>query len=222
MIRKFFSIAFLLLFAALIFPSCSSDSPTKPDDGKDKNTESRKPLDYEFTIPEGNNTWKFVSNEKEYTGNVTTMSTENNDKFVPILFDGTYPIGGIPWLPQAAGTYITGDSLGQGKGSSTGYFYFTSSVTLDGVQYYAFSTNPYGDQELFRIKDTHGKVTITKFDGKFTTYRMGTVTQTSFIGKIDGLFEGTFKSFDKTQTVTVTRGEFRVALELPKGAEVIK
>lgn len=216
--RKFIYKASLLALTVLILPiiSCSKDG----DD--DLLNNGKEGLNYPFTIEEGNSEWRFEVNGKEYKGSTGWVNSLNSNKFLSIYFDGSFPYGGISWVPYQAGTYKSGQDLGEGSGSVTGKLYFTSSVNVDGEKYYSHSHNEYGDVEEDIIPGTSSTYTIKKFEGGFKQVKTFYGTYRMFIGEVSGLFEGTFKTADGSKSVEVTKGEFRLVSKLNSGDEIVE
>lgn len=213
---------YVLMLLALTFifaTSCEKDEAVKDDEGKENNEGA---LSYDFTLDENEEGWRCVVDGETYGGSISIVNSLNKEYFIPLGLVASAKYGGIDWLPKKEGTFRTGEKLSDIAGSATGDAYFSMSVIIDGLQYYAYSSNAYGTREEDRVYDTEATVTITKFDGDYIPYTLVGMNLNSFIGEVDLLFEGTFKTKDGSKTIEVTRGEVRVRKELPPSAKLIE
>lgn len=214
--KTLFPLIIILLSVAFLVTNCTKDEDSPINEGPANDPEA---LNYPFTIPEGETEWKMIVNGEEYSGGVTIYNSLNTDHLVNFAFDGSYPYGGVSWLPMETATIEGGDLIENVAGSATGEAYFNMSVNVNGTKYYAYSTDAYAHNEEYLVPGTSVKMTVKKMEGEYVTYKLMGFALTNFVGEIDALFEGEFKTKDGTESITVERGEIRVFEELPPGAE---
>lgn len=217
--KKIISV-FLISMIALLSVSCEKDEKT--DDVNDNEEEEVGGLSYDFTLDGEKSEWRFEVDGKEYKGDVTVNNSMNNERYAAISLLSPYSFAaGISWLPLKTGTFKAGDVLTEIKGSATGEAHFNMSVECEKDLYYAYSKDAYANLEESLIAGTDCTVTVKKLDGKYVGYKLSGFTLAGFVGEIDLLFEGTFKTADGSKTIEIKKGEVRINNSLPRGAEII-
>jgi hypothetical protein len=125
-------------------------------------------------------------------------------------------------LPKSTGVFTSGHDFGPGDGTNGNNVYLNVFLQVEGETYYAYSSHAYGFLETERVEGSECKLKISNYSGDYTTYRWWNMTLTSFIGEVEVLFAGTFKTKDGSKTIKVEKGEIRIFYELPEGAELVK
>lgn len=207
---------FLAAIAGLVLlTSCNKDDDTKPDNN------SNIDVSHSFTLTE-DNSFKFMVDGTEYDGTLRIINSLNNQLYlsVDLMNSSLSSVGGIT-LPKNEGEFLSGYDFGEGSGTNGNNVYLNMFLMVEGETYYAYSSHAYGFLEDDRIEGTECKLKIIKFTGDYTTYTWGNMTLTTFIGEVEVLFAGTFKTKDGSKTIKVEKGEIRIFYELPEGAEII-
>lgn len=222
-------IIYLLLAMGLIsgsLNSCKKDNPkpeNSPSTTNTNNNNEDKELNYPFILNGEESQYKFEVDGQEYSGEVRVVNSLNSEYFIPIELMKSYAnAGGIDFLPKKTGTFVSGDKLSNIEGSATSDAKITMSIKVDGKMYYAYSSNPYANTEEDFLPGTEAVITVKKFKGDYVLYEILGYNVKSFIGDVDFLFEGTFKTKNGDETIVVKKGECRIHEELPAGAEIIE
>jgi hypothetical protein len=234
------NIIYLLLASFLIINSlnsCKKNNPdpnpastTNTDDDENANTDDdstnsnpEEELDYPFTLSDNKTMHRLEVDGVVYSGEVSVVNSLNNGTLAAIGFLGNgATTGGVPWLPKKTGTFVTGHELSNVAGSATSKAKMTMHIRVGGKDYFAYSSNAYGNTNESLVPGSEAVITVKKFEGDYVAYTLYGYRVSAFIGKIDFLFEGTFKTLDGSETIIVKKGECRIAEELPVGAEIVQ
>lgn len=180
-----------------------------------------------LTFTTGESGFRFEANGVLYDDVAAVGSSAENNNLYPVIFRTTNPpvtVGTINWLPMRTGVFNAGDNMGVGVGSAGNDIKINAFVEIEGVKYYAYSSHAYGFLEENIIPESSCIIKVQKLEGEFKNYRMTfgshTVTVEGFLGIVEGLFAGDFRS-ETGELMEITKGEFRIESTLPENAELL-
>lgn len=202
--RKFFQFSIAVVFLAFLSASCSNESLTETPDQ----------LEHKFTLTQ-DNTYQYEVNGETFTGDVFVTNSLNNNLYVAV--DLGYGKGGLQ-LPKAAGTYKSGHDFGPANGTEGNNAFLNVFLTYEGEKYYAYSSHAYGYLEENKITGSQCIIQIQKFEGDYKDVEIlgmsGYGKYVLFVGDVEVLFAGTFKTKDGSKSIKVEKGQLNILQEV--------
>lgn len=211
--RKNKSNIIYLLFMSFMIVACSEEELIDEQDGESGS------LKHEFTLT-NNNTYQFIVGEDTVKGDVYRVNSLNNNLYLSL--DLGIGRGGF-MLPKITGNFKSGYDFGPADGTEGNNAFLNVFLTYKGEKYYAYSSHAYGYREQDLIPGSECRITIKKFEGDYKIVEIwglsGYGRYTLFMGDVEVLFEGTFKTKDGSKSIDVKKGQMKIFDE-PNGTTV--
>lgn len=202
-----------LLFMLVMFVACSEDGLV------DENGDGSGSVAHGYTLTT-NNTYQFIVGEDTVAGDLRMLNSLNNNLYLSL--DLGFGSGGFI-LPKKTGNFKSGYNFGPANGTEGNNAYLNVFLTYKGEKYYAYSSHAYGYREQDLIPDSECRITIKKFEGDYKIVEIwsfsGYGQYTLFMGDVEVLFEGTFKTKDGSKSIDVKKGQIK-AFDEPNGTTV--